>query len=114
MQLMRRNMLYGLFALAGTGRNLNRLHAHHHALGMGTGSAQVSPPPADSKANRVPGAGGQGRMKFSVLYTSDHLPPEARKVLVNAHGGFAVDRRPGKRRRILRFPELVSFKSVPI
>jgi hypothetical protein len=35
-------------------------------------------------------------MKFRVLYTSEHLPPEARKVLVNAHGGFAVDRRAGK------------------
>lgn len=39
---------------------------------------------------------GQGKMRFRVLYTSDHLPPEARKVLTSAHGGFAVDLRPGK------------------
>ena len=41
---------------------------------------------------------GQGKMKFKVLYTSDHLPPEARKeeVLTSAHGGFAIDRREGK------------------
>jgi hypothetical protein len=51
---------------------------------------------ADSKATSVPGVSGQGKMKFSILYASGHLPPEARKVLVNAHGGFAVDRRPGK------------------
>lgn len=39
---------------------------------------------------------GQGKMKFRVLYTSDHLPGEAQKVLTSAHGGFAVDLRPGK------------------
>jgi hypothetical protein len=38
---------------------------------------------------------GQGKMKFQVLYTSDHLPPEAQKVLKGAHGGFAVDLRKG-------------------
>jgi hypothetical protein len=43
-------------------------------------------------------------MKFSVLYTSDHLPPEAQKVLVNAHGGFAVDRRPGKEETYFALP----------
>ena len=104
MRLMRRNVLYGLFALAGAGRNLNPLHAHHHASGMGTSSAQASPPPSDSKANRVPGTSGQGGMRFSVLYTSDHLPPEAQKVLVNAHGGFAVDRRPGKEKTYFALP----------
>lgn len=39
---------------------------------------------------------GQGKLKFRVMYTSDHLPPEAQKVLTGAHGGFAVDMRPGK------------------
>ena len=39
---------------------------------------------------------GQGKMKFRVLYTSEHLPAEAQKVLTGAHGGFAVDLRPGK------------------
>ena len=41
---------------------------------------------------------GQGKMTFKVLYTSSHLPAEAQKeaVLKAAHGGFAVDRRPGK------------------
>jgi hypothetical protein len=35
-------------------------------------------------------------MRFRVLYTSERLPEEAKKVLIKAHGGFAVDRRPGK------------------
>lgn len=39
---------------------------------------------------------GQGAMRFRVLYTSDRLPERAREVLVSAHGGFAVDRRPGR------------------
>ncbi len=39
---------------------------------------------------------GQGEMKFRVLYTSDRLPAEAQAVLEAAHGGFAVDHRPGR------------------
>jgi hypothetical protein len=39
---------------------------------------------------------GQGKYKFRVLYTSSHLPQEAQAVLKGAHGGFAVDLRPGK------------------
>ena len=42
------------------------------------------------------GVSGEGAMRFRLLYGSDHLPPEARAVLEKAHGGFAVDRRPGK------------------
>jgi hypothetical protein len=42
------------------------------------------------------GISGQGDMKFRVLYTSSILPAKAQAVLKNAHGGFAVDRRPGK------------------
>lgn len=39
---------------------------------------------------------GQGKMRFRLLYDSTHLPAEARKTLTAAHGGFAVDLRPGK------------------
>ena len=39
---------------------------------------------------------GQGDLRFRVLYRSDHLPAEARDVLAQAHGGFAVDRREGR------------------
>lgn len=56
-----------------------------------------SNPSATAQAKET-GVSGQGKMKFRVLYTSSHLPPEARNpsVLTKAHGGFAVDRRPGK------------------
>jgi len=42
------------------------------------------------------GISGNGKMRFRVLYTASHLPPEAQAVIKSAHGGFAVDRRPGK------------------
>jgi hypothetical protein len=41
---------------------------------------------------------GQGALRFRVL-TGAQLPEEARKVVVSAHGGFAVDRREGRARR---------------
>ena len=42
------------------------------------------------------GITGQGRWRFRVLYTSEKLPAQAAPFLGNAHGGFAVDRRPGR------------------
>jgi hypothetical protein len=42
------------------------------------------------------GVSGNGKYRFRVMYTSSHLPEEAQKVLKAAHGGFAIDRRPGK------------------
>ncbi|MGH9402796.1 MAG: twin-arginine translocation signal domain-containing protein [Terriglobia bacterium] len=45
---------------------------------------------------QAPGVSGQGAMKFRVKHTSSLLPAAAQKVLVKAHGGFAVDRRPGR------------------
>lgn len=40
------------------------------------------------------GVSGQGDFRFSVMCTSAALPKEAQRVLIKAHGGFAVDRRP--------------------
>ncbi|MBS1825784.1 MAG: hypothetical protein JST93_10725 [Acidobacteria bacterium] len=52
----------------------------------------------DSRPITAQGAAtsGQGKMRFRVMYTSSHLPSEAQAVLKGAHGGFAIDRRPGK------------------
>src|SRR5437868_2817731 len=47
-------------------------------------------------ANENDAVSGQGKMKFKVLYKSDHLPPEAQKVVKGAHGGFSVDLAKGK------------------
>src|SRR5437899_5840988 len=60
--------------------------------------AKASQAPAASAAapRPAPGISGQGKMRFRVLYTSERLPEPARQVLVKAHGGFAVDRRPGQ------------------
>src|SRR6476620_8793894 len=47
-------------------------------------------------ANENTAVSGQGKMRFKVLYRSDHLPPKAQKVLKGAHGGFSVDLAKGK------------------
>lgn len=39
---------------------------------------------------------GHGKMKFKLLHHSEILPAEAKAVLEQAHGGFAVDRRSGQ------------------
>lgn len=51
---------------------------------------------AQSNFARSTGVSGEGKMRFRVLYTASHLPAEAQRVLKGAHGGFAVDRRPGR------------------
>lgn len=64
-------------------------HSGHDAAG--------APEPTSARgAARTGGTSGQGAMRFRVLYTSDRLPERAREVLPSAHGGFAVDRRPGR------------------
>ena len=51
---------------------------------------------ADTAATAAEKISGQGAYKFRVFATSSILPSEAGPVLVKAHGGFAVDKRPGK------------------
>jgi hypothetical protein len=71
--------------------------AHHHTPSSGSsgsGTRAAATPGAQSVPKGT--SSGQGEMKFQVLYTADHLPEAARKVLVDAHGGFAVDHRPGR------------------
>lgn len=78
----------GLAVAAGTGGS---------ALGESPASAQAAnSPAAENAAAHAPGISGQGRMKFKVKHNSSLLPAAAQKVLVKAHGGFAVDRRPGR------------------
>ena len=96
MNISRRRMIYSLFGLSGMARSHSTLHAHHHhAPQPGMHAPQSFLAASGAVDDNAPGVSGQGSMKFKVLYASDHLPPEAQKVLVNAHGGFAVDRRPG-------------------
>ena len=96
MSRSRRQMMFGLLGMAGTSRYLINVHAHQHRdPDSGARAVQGSSVPSGAATKKSPGISGQGEMKFRLLYSSDHLPPEARKVLINAHGGFAVDRRPG-------------------
>ncbi len=83
-------VLSGVLVLLGSVLPVAAHDPHGYA-----GSPQA---PAASAANPspVPGISGQGKMRFRVLYRSDRLPEDARKVLVKAHGGFAIDRRSGK------------------
>jgi hypothetical protein len=96
--------MYGLAGLAGMSRNLTAFNSHHHAPQWGKRTLRASPAAVAAAAENAPGVSGQGDLKFKVLYTSDHLPPEAQKVLVKAHGGFAVDRRPGKEETYFALP----------
>src|SRR5690349_19682011 len=60
------------------------------------GGLFVSPSYAEEAAASQAGITGQGKYRFRLLYDNKHLPAKAVEVLKSAHGGFAVDRRPGK------------------
>lgn len=70
-------------------------HDHHKFLPISIKPmrAAVASPARTSSGS---GVTGEGKMKFRLLYASEHLPPEAVKVVKDAHGGFAIDRRTGK------------------
>src|SRR5690606_13855985 len=52
------------------------------------------------------GITGQGELQFRVLHTSAILPEAAHAGLNAAHGGFAVDRRPGKGEIYFALPQV--------
>ena len=82
--------------LFGIGLAVVPADAHDpHSLATSQKPAQATPA-ANVPTVPAPGISGQGMMRFKVLYTSDLLPEDAKKVLTSAHGGFAVDRREGR------------------
>jgi hypothetical protein len=93
MKSLPRSVSECLVLLLGLGVSAASVRAHNvpgHTHAAGEAAKPVH-------ARATPGAvSGQGKMRFRVLVTSDRLPEEARGVLKSAHGGFAVDRRPGK------------------
>lgn len=68
-------------------------HDHRSAVAYAVSGGLAGANRAEDSQGAV---SGQGAMKFRVLYSSEQLPEEARKVLAAAHGGFTVDRRPGR------------------
>ena len=73
----------------------------HHAPTAGTATVEA---PVRGVAPTPGAVSGQGKMKFRVLVTAEKLPEEAKKVLEKAHGGIAVDRRPGKGESFFALP----------
>ncbi len=97
---MVRRFVFVCFAVAGSMVVATMASAHpgHAELAAALATpAHIAPVvlslAADVDTTKV---SGQGDLKFQVLHTSAYLPKAAQKVLVKAHGGFAVDRRPGK------------------
>jgi hypothetical protein len=95
MKLRTRVMFCGLAILLQVTWCTALLDGHHIPQKVADGASQA-PEASNAKPGPVPGISGQGKMKFRLLYSSDLLPQDARKVLPSAHGGFAVDRRPGR------------------
>src|SRR5260370_32447269 len=89
-------VLCSVVVLLGTGSSAVPLSAHNVPKSTVSTSAGQAPAANTAKPAAVPGISGQGKMRFKVLYTADRQPEEAKKVLVSAHGGFAVDNRPGR------------------
>jgi hypothetical protein len=87
-----------LIALAGA-TSLSA-HPHHRLLP----SQETPAPPPGTIAPGAKGVSGQGALRFRVALTAAQLPEEARKVVVSAHGGFAVDHRPGKEETYFALP----------
>src|SRR5260370_6176919 len=97
-------VLCSVVVLLGTGSSAVPLSAHNVPKSTVSTSAGQAPAATTAKPAAVPGISGQGKMRFKVLYTADRLPEEAKKVLVSAHGGFAVDRRQGREETYFALP----------
>jgi hypothetical protein len=103
MQRIAAFMVWGLIILLEVGSNVTPVLGHdapHLALSV---TAQT-PPATGAKPASAAGISGQGKMRFKVLHTSEQLPEQARKVLVSAHGGFAVDHRQGREETYFALP----------
>jgi hypothetical protein len=87
--------LAALLAVALLGAPAVHAHPRPRPLAQAGASAPTSAPPG-AIARAAKGVTGQGALRFRVALTAAQLPEEARRVVVNAHGGFAVDRRDGR------------------
>jgi len=102
MQRLANWVWWGSVWLLGIGSQVTSVLGHqapHLAV-----SVTAQAPATSAKAGSGAGISGQGKMRFKVLYSSERLPEEARKVLVSAHGGFAVDHRPGREETYFALP----------
>jgi len=93
--------LVALVGVALLGARSLSAHPHHRSLGPQEAAATPAP---GTIAPGARGVSGQGALRFRVALTAAQLPEEARKVVVSAHGGFAVDHRPGKEETYFALP----------
>ena len=99
----RKSFLAGsLFIFYGLMTSITPIQAHRALNFLVENPPQAPTYPAVSPS--APGISGQGKLRFKLLYTSDLLPESAKKVLVSAHGGFAVDHRGGKEETYFSLP----------
>jgi hypothetical protein len=78
--------------------------AHPHHRDAAADPQEPSPAPPGTIAPDAKGVSGAGAFRFRVALTSSSLPEPARRVLVSAHGGFAVDHRPGREETYFALP----------
>ena len=93
--------LVALVGVALLGARSLSAHPHHRSLDPQEAAATPAP---GTIAPGAKGVSGQGTLRFRVALTAAQLPEEARKVVVSAHGGFAVDHRPGKEETYFALP----------
>ncbi len=90
--------LAGLLLVAAALLVAPAAHAHprgRHLVLRGQATPPAPAPPG-TVAPDAKGVTGQGALRFRVALTAAQLPEAAQKVVVSAHGGFAVDHRAGK------------------
>ena len=66
------------------------------AVAQQTPAVSPAVPATDTNQRPAVPITGQGKLRFKVFLTSERLPEEAKKALRSAHGGSAVDHRPGR------------------
>ena len=88
-------VVIGLGLSWSLGHHPHPSHGSSETAGGGKAAVAVAAPT---------GVSGQGDLRFRVLYMRSHLPEEAVAVLESAHGGFAVDRRPGRGQTYFALP----------
>jgi hypothetical protein len=102
MDRLTKSLLSGIVVFLGMASTESRILGHQPLRLAAYATQQAAA--SSSKPAAGPGISGQGKMRFKVLHTSDRLPEDAKKVLVSAHGGFAVDHRPGREETYFALP----------
>lgn len=89
-------MTLGIMAAGGPARADSVSKALQPSLNHSATTLAAVPALAGATLQPTIPMSGQGKWRFKVFLTSDRLPEEAKKALRSAHGGSAVDLRPGK------------------